>query len=203
MKILIFADIHGNLNILHRLKRQVKDEKVDLVLCPGDFTMMGCETRAVLSRLNMFKVPVFLIHGNHEEEEEIAKLATEYPNITFLHKQVIEHKGWWFGSYSTSGLREKYPDQEAWVKENHDRIAAAAKSGKLIWMDHPPPSDTTLDDIGEDWHVGSHSFRILIENYQPVYAFCGHLHETFGREEMIGKTIVINPGPRGKVIELD
>jgi Icc-related predicted phosphoesterase len=41
--------------------------------------------------------------------------------------------------------------------------------------------------------VGSSAVRRLIENYQPVLAIHGHIHES-GGERRIGETLCINPG---------
>lgn len=164
---------------------------------------MGQQLKAIMSRINMFHVPVYLIHGNHESVEEIEAIIKLYPNITFLHGKIQEFNGWWFGAYGTSGLRDHYEDFEQWAKEHDKDIMNAAKTNKLIWMDHSPPYNNKTDMLAEDWHVGSQTLRAFIEKYQPLYVFCGHLHETFGYEDMIGETIVINPGPRGKIIELE
>ena len=202
MKVLVFTDIHGNLNVLHMLRQKAVEENADLVLCAGDFTVMGQQQSAILSRLNLFRVPVFLIHGNHENEEELVRELPNYPNITFLHKKIIQRDGWWFGSYATSGMGEQYPDQEHWVAEHGQEIAAAAATGKLVWLDHPPPANTSCDELAEEWHVGSISLRKLIEKHQPAYVFCGHLHENFGKEDRIKNTRVVNPGPVGKILNV-
>lgn len=201
MKLLIFTDLHGDLNMLHKQKARIKEENIDLVLIPGDISMMGRQLKPLLSRLNTFKVPILIIHGNHEDEEEFEFLVSKFDNITYLHKKIIEINGWWFGAYSTCGLREEYPEQEEWVAKNHDKLIKA--ENKLIWMDHPPPRDTFVDELELNWHVGSYSLRRFIEKYTPTYVFCGHIHETFGREDMVNDTIIINPGPIGTVIELD
>jgi uncharacterized protein len=41
--------------------------------------------------------------------------------------------------------------------------------------------------------VGSTAVRRLIENYQPLLAVHGHIHES-GGERKIGQTLCINPG---------
>lgn len=198
MKLLHFTDPHGNLNVMTKIRLQSKD--VDVILMTGDLTLMGRDLNAFLSRLNMCKAPVLIIHGNHEEEEEMKVYCAQYDNVTFLHKQFVQIQGIWFGAYATSGLRDSYPEQEAWVKKHAEEI----KSKKpLIWLDHAPPKDTATDKLAEDWHAGSISLRKFIEEFQPMYVFHGHFHETFGQEDMIGNTVIINSGPSGKIIEVN
>ena len=44
--------------------------------------------------------------------------------------------------------------------------------------------------------------RDAILELKPDIHICGHIHETQGIEEIIGKTRVINVGKSGKIIEL-
>ena len=73
---------------------------------------------------------------------------------------------------------------------------------------HVPPYDTGLDTanelnpdltlryVGGSPHpipVGSHAVRQLLEEYQPLLALHGHIHESKG-EVRIGRTLALNPG---------
>jgi uncharacterized protein len=73
---------------------------------------------------------------------------------------------------------------------------------------HVPPFDSGLDRATEldaefrpvlkggvphEIPVGSHAVRQIIEEYQPVLAVHGHIHECRG-ETRIGRTLVVNPG---------
>lgn len=49
---------------------------------------------------------------------------------------------------------------------------------KTIYVIHTPPSNTPLDIIGNEKHVGSFSVRDFIEKYQPYLTLHGHIHET-------------------------
>jgi Icc-related predicted phosphoesterase len=51
-------------------------------------------------------------------------------------------------------------------------------------------------------HVGNKDFRSFIERIKPNLVICGHIHETAEKKDKIGKTIVINPGWEGVVVEL-
>lgn len=198
MKILHFTDPHGNLNVMRKIQAQSAD--VDVVLMTGDLTLMGRDLRKLLTFLNTCVAPVLVIHGNHEDEDEMRTACSELDNVTFLHEQFVNVKGYWFGAYATSGLRENYPEQEAWVAEHADEIRAKKP---LIWLDHAPPRDTKMDELAEDWHAGSVSLRAFIETFQPLYVFHGHFHETFGMEDMVDDTVIINSGPSGRVVELE
>jgi Icc-related predicted phosphoesterase len=67
---------------------------------------------------------------------------------------------------------------------------------------HAPPRETELDRIREGVDGGSHSVREFIEANQPDYFFCGHIHEAEGSRIKMGKTIAVNVGKRGYLLEL-
>lgn len=94
----------------------------------------------------------------------------------------------------------------------YERIAAMASESRdperLVAVVHPPPRDTKLDqapaidgefrlqsDAGgvRMMSVGSTAVRRFVEEQQPLLGLHGHVHESRG-EEMIGRTLCINPG---------
>jgi len=197
MKILVFTDPHGNLNLLEQHKETSK--KVDAVLISGDLTYAGQDLEHILTTLNKFHAPVYVIHGNHEDEEELGMLCEPLENVIFVHKKILPLGDFHIGAFSTSGMRTKYPEFEEWAQKHEKEIKNCKQ---LLWMDHPPPYDTVLDELDADWHVGSKSLREFIEKFAPKYVSCGHIHETFEQEDSIKDTIIINSGPVGRVIEL-
>ena len=48
------------------------------------------------------------------------------------------------------------------------------------------------------WPAGYEDLGIL----KPDLVISGHLHETAGKEDKIGKTRLINPGPFGKILDV-
>ena len=70
---------------------------------------------------------------------------------------------------------------------------------KKLMVTHIQPSDSILC-LGM-W-PGSSGVKKAIHEFQPDVHVCGHIHETHGIEEMIGKTRVMNVGKTGKIIEL-
>jgi Icc-related predicted phosphoesterase len=79
---------------------------------------------------------------------------------------------------------------------------------RAIFNLHAPPYDSGLDTAAElredltvvfesgvprEIPVGSTAVRQLIEEYQPLLALHGHIHESRG-ETMIGHTLAVNTG---------
>ena len=96
--------------------------------------------------------------------------------------------------------------------ELYARLDALAKQvsdpRRAVFMIHVPPHDSGLDTapiLDENLRptisagdvlrgpVGSTAVRRIIEDYQPVVAIHGHIHES-GGERKIGNTLCINPG---------
>ena len=42
-----------------------------------------------------------------------------------------------------------------------------------------------------------------IKEVNPLLVVCGHIHESAGNIDRVGNTILINPGPVGRVINLE
>ena len=55
-------------------------------------------------------------------------------------------------------------------------------------------------------HFGSKLARRIINLYQPILSFGGHIHESCGKDK-IGRTTLINPGAahegKGAIIDID
>ncbi len=70
-------------------------------------------------------------------------------------------------------------------------------------MFHVPPFNTKLDMLYDASHVGSKAVREFIEKFQPLLTLHGHIHESprmSGQfNEMIGRTMSINPGSENMV----
>ena len=198
MKLLAFTDIHANMQLMERIKRVVKQEQVDLAVCTGDFTVFGSSTKKIMTALNDLGCPLVLIHGNHEDEDEVEHLLPQFKNIHYAHMKVVDLKGLRFIGFGGHGFRRQEPELEMLEKE-----LAKQFDGKTIFLCHAPPYNTTLDEVDADWHVGNESLTNLIRRRKPMLVLCGHIHETFHRHDTLAGTTLINPGPDGEIIEVD
>ena len=53
-----------------------------------------------------------------------------------------------------------------------------------------------------DEHCGNKDIRKFIDKIKPDLVISGHLHENAGKEDKIGKSRILNPGPTGMLINL-
>ncbi len=203
MRIYAFTDLHGDSRALRAVQRAVKENEPDAVVMTGDLTIFEHELSPLLSRLHLLKKPVLIVHGNHESAERMRRACARFPRLRFIHKEFLQLGGYTFIGFGGGGFEERYPELEALQKRKSWRLLDWSK---VIFLSHAPPFGTALDDVGgkgEEWHVGSKTLRKLIEKRQPLLVLAGHIHDCFGASDLIGATRCENPGPEGKLYDLD
>ncbi len=204
MRIYAFTDLHGDTRALREVKRAVKETKPDLVVCMGDLSFFEHELKALLSRVNILKVPVIMLHGNHESERAMRKACAPFSRITFLHKEFLQVRDYFFAAFGGGGFEERYPELEELLKRKAWKLLDWSRT---VFLSHAPPYGTTLDDVGdaddEPWHVGSKSLQKLVKAKKPLLVLAGHIHECFETSDTVGPTLCENPGPVGRLYDLD
>jgi len=198
MKFLAFVDLHQSFEEILILKE--KSNEVDFIICLGDFTIFGNNVENLLEILNDFGKKIYLIHGNHEDEKELSSLCKNYKNIEFVHKKIIEINNKIFVFYGGGGFSKFEPEFKRLVKRNKKLLDS---NSDLILCTHAPPLNTKMDRISEGWHVGIKDFKDFIKNYSPSLSISGHIHESYKKKQILGKSLLVNPGGDGEVFEID
>ena len=199
MKILAFTDIHGSLLALKRIGQKMKSQKPDLLVCAGDVSIFEHGIIGILRRLNKLNKKVIIIHGNHEDDSTFRKLSKSFKNINFVHKNHFIADNVLFLGYGGGGFSVVDKEFEKIANSKFKKIIKINKDKKIILITHAPPYKTRLDRLIQG-HCGNKSIRQFVEKTKIDFLICGHLHENFGKEDKIGKTKIINPGPFGKII---
>jgi uncharacterized protein len=199
MKLLVFADLHGEVHLIKQIMEKAKESKPDILVCGGDLSNFVHNLNPFTEALNTLELPVLMLHGNHESEHDINILSQKYKNIINLHKGAYEKDNFIFFGHGGGGFSRR--------DEEFERIAVKFRKDldpekHLIFLTHAPPYDTKLDDMGMTGNVGSKSYREFIEQTQPILNISGHIHDNFGKKDKIGKTIVLNPGNKGLIINI-
>lgn len=192
MKILAFVDLHGRMRFLSKLKS--KAEKADVIVCAGDFTVFQAGMRRILSAFNRLGKKVLLVHGNHEDDRAVEDACSGLGNIVFIHKKSYAVGNYLFIGYGGMGFSAADSGFERFSKR-------FVGKKNVVLVTHAPPHNTKLDSVWGN-HQGNKSITSFIRQAKPLLAVCGHLHENEGKEDNIGKTRVINPGPGGKMVEI-
>lgn len=198
MKVLAFTDLHTDLKILKQLDTKVKE--ADLILCSGDIAWLGDGAKEMIKHFENWNKPMLLIHGNHESKEEIKSFTKKSENVEFIHKKVVIKEDMMIIGHGGEWYNQTSPDFEAWTIKLQEEITKKNPK-KIILIVHMPVYNTKIDYI-HSAHRGNKSYRKFIEKFQPNLVLMGHFHETFHFRDIIGKSLLLNPGPDGEFIEL-
>lgn len=198
MKFLTFVDVHQQKEVLQQLLQRARQDDIDFVVCAGDFSTFGRGLRNVLESFSSLGKPFYVIPGNHEEHlPEWDQLVSSFPQVISLHHRAVPIGKYLFLGYGGNGFHQEDAEFRKMARQWYGHY----KGKKIVLVTHAPPFATTLDLLGER-HVGQKDYRKFIERIQPKIAICGHLHETAGQQDHIGKTICIHPGWEGMIVEL-
>jgi len=140
----------------------------------------------------MLNVPVFYVHGNHDEI--YLKRAPE--GCENIDGRLVEFKGKRIlglgGSIRYSEGRFQFTEKE--MEKRIRRLYFKLRKGVDIVVAHSPPAG--IHETGDLAHRGFKAFLQLIMKYQPKYFLHGHTHMNYvynsKRITEVGKTKVIN-----------
>jgi Icc-related predicted phosphoesterase len=196
-KLLIFSDIHNDWKTLERHM----SAEADYYIAAGDqLTWSKGEYRCgqILERR---AGKVYVLPGNHESAEQIDGLCARF-GLHNLHERHIEVGRWQVAGLGYSSPTPFNTPGEYSELQIAERLQRFADLEPLVLICHAPPFDTALDQIRPGLHAGSRAVREFIDQRQPSYFFCGHIHEAEGVEVRLGETLAKNVGKRGHVLEL-
>ena len=198
MKILAFSDLH-----LARARAADLVEastNADLVVGAGDFCNMRQGLDEAMALLSGIAAPFVTVPGNAESVEELRDAA--FPGMTVLHGSGAEVAG-----IRLFGLGYAVPETPfgGWScdlsEAQAESMLAECVAADILVVHSPPKGVADLTSQGVS--VGSVAIHAAIERIQPEYAFCGHIHDSWGKTGKIGRTQVVNLGPRLNWYEVD
>lgn len=200
LKILAASDLHGDSRITKRLALRAEKEKVDLVVLCGDLTGFK-ESKDLIKPFKDKGQKVLLLPGNWDSFATTDFLAQLY-GVTNIHGYSAVYEGVGFfgaGSSSTAlGPRSGISENELFktLEKAHSGLKGIEKK---VMLTHMHPSGGISEMTG---FRGSDSIHKAIRKFKPDLLLHGHIHETFGMEDKIGKTKVINVGRDGVILEI-
>ncbi|HAX42910.1 MAG: metallophosphoesterase [Bryobacteraceae bacterium] len=197
MKLLVFSDIHGDLAALERLLAI----EADYYIAAGDLANFAKGLDKAAAVLASRKDRVWLLPGNHEHETATSALCAEH-GFGDLHRNSFEAEGWHVAGLGHSNPTPFDTPGESPESELAERLEPFATLDPLILVCHCPPKGCALDEAGPGLHFGSTAIASFIERVQPEWFFCGHIHEAAGRKATFGRTIGINAGKKGWLLEV-
>ena len=195
MRVLAFSDIHRDLRQAGRLAERARD--VDVVLAAGDLASVHRGLEEVIEVLAVIETPTVLVAGNNETDAALRAACVGWSAAHVLHGQGVEIDG-----VSFFGLGGGVPvtpwdwSFDLTEEEAAERLAGCPRGAVLVV--HSPPKG----HVDGSRRLGSQAVLEAIEDKQPRFAVCGHIHEAAGEQDTIGESRVLNVGPSGIVLDL-
>jgi uncharacterized protein len=197
VKIFLFSDIHGDLKSLQRIVAQ----PADLFICAGDFATFGKGLERCGEVLAPLGDRLWVLPGNHETHNDTRAFCIRHGFVDF-HRQVRKVGATKWAGLGYSNITPFKTPGEYSEEQIAEALAAFDGIDNLYLVVHFPPFNTALDEFAPGKHAGSPTLRAWVERAKPAFLFCGHIHETAGKSEMLGATKCINVGKQGYALEI-
>lgn len=188
MKFLVFTDLHQKASVVDKINEVIERSGAEFVVCLGDVTDFGTGADAA-GILSSIKSKVYAIPGNCDPldfAESIADVAVD------MHGNAAEVGGYRLVGLGGSNVTIFNTPFELDEDDLYDGLDGISEEG-MILMTHAP-SYGILDQIPSGQSVGSPAVRRIVDEYRPILAMSGHIHEAFGVVVSDGTTF-LNPGP--------
>ena len=188
MRFLVITDLHQNTDMIDRFNGIIREKGAEFVLFLGDVTDFGTGEQAadIISRIES---KVYVIPGNCDPldlPEKIRDVAID------MHGNAADIGGYRLVGLGGSNITIFHTAFELEEDALYDGLKRNACEG-MILMTHAP-SVGILDEIPSGANVGSPAIKKIVDEYHPILALSGHIHEAIGCKVVDGTTFV-NPGP--------
>ena len=188
MRLLVITDLHQKKSGLSWINAQIEKNNIEAVLFLGDVTDMGTakEGAEIISGI---KSKVYFIPGNCDPRDimdEVSKVAVD------MHGKKADLGGHALVGIGGSNVTPFGTPFELTEDELYNGLKKNASEG-MILMTHCP-SLGILDKVPDGPHVGSAAIKRIVDEFHPILALSGHIHEDIGLKTIDG-TVFCNPGP--------
>lgn len=199
-KIFAVGDLHGDSNLAKKMAKKALEEKVDLIIIPGDLTWFDSEFKDIIKPFTEINKEILLVPGNHEPNSTIDFLAEIYPKTKNIDgNYFVKNDVGIFGAGYCSNIGMFNVSEERIFEKlsgSHEKIKNLKKK---IMVTHEHPAEGEAHKAGFE---GSEAIKKAIDKFQPDFLISGHIHEFGGLQEKMGKTQVLNVARKGAIFEI-
>lgn len=192
MKLLAFSDLHRDQDAAQMIVDACRD--ADLVIGAGDFATRGEGATETLEILKKCLAPVILVHGNHDDPNEISRYCESWQDGHYLHGNAVTIGGQpFFGLGGEIPSRNSYPWNASETEAQATELLNHCPEDAILITHTPPLGVADLQNNGE--HEGSAAIHAATSDQKPKLVLCGHIHNAWGMQGCVGSTRVHNLGP--------
>ena len=198
MKIFATSDTHNDKIILQKLKQFTdNNDNFDYIIHCGDIGGKDKNTRSLIefgqhqkeqyeNFINQFPNIIHILGNDDWFETENNMHINKYPDYFYYNYDIVSFELVHITPFNTN---REANENKIWYELNKLNANFPINSDSII-IAHDPPYDC-LDMTSRNIKVGSKSVREYIEKREPKLWLCGHIHESFGVNN-IGDTGVFN-----------
>ena len=198
MRLLAFSDLHTDLSAARRLVGCAR--YADVVVGVGDFASIHSGLEETIGALQEIDQPAVLVPGNNETADALRNACDGWSSAIVLHGEATEIDGVAFFGLGAGVPITPWDWSFDLSEDEAAELLEACPEGCVLAVHSPPYGHVDQSRSGE--HLGSESVLRSIESRRPKVTLCGHVHDQWGRESMIGMTRVINLGPEGTTLDV-
>ena len=198
MKLLAFSDLHRDLAQAAQLVEM--SAEADVVIGAGDFASVHEGLEETIDALAAIEKPTVLVPGNNETADALRVATGNWSAATVLHGERTSCDGIEFYGLGAGVPITPWDWSFDLDDEQANEMLAPCPEGAVLVLHSPPKGHCDASGSGE--HFGSDALLRAIEQKRPCLAVCGHIHESWGCESLVGETPVRNLGPKGTWIDV-
>ena len=178
MKFLVITDLHQNVPMIDRINAEIERSGAEFVLFLGDVTDFGTGEQAadIISKIGS---KVYAIPGNCDPldlPQKIGGVAVD------MHGNAADVGGYRLVGLGGSNITIFHTAFELEEEDLYEGLRKNACEG-MILMTHAP-SYGILDEIPSGANVGSPAIKRIVDEFHPILALSGHIHEGHRRHHL-------------------
>jgi Icc-related predicted phosphoesterase len=197
MRLLAFSDLHRDVGRARDLVAMA--DGADVVIGAGDFASLRLGLGGIIDELSSISKPVILVPGNNERETALWRAASVFADARVLHGTGVSIDGHDFFGLGYGVPPTPFPWSVDLSEERAAEALAPCPAGAVLIVHSPPFGHV---DMAFGRHLGSRAILDTIVSKAPPLAICGHIHQCWGQESRVGDSLIVNVGPRGRMLSI-
>lgn len=183
MKLAVFSDIHGNIQGLEAVLKDIETRSADIIWCGGDLVGYGANPGEVVEEIQRQGIPTIM--GNYDDGIGYFRIACgcDYPNNAAMER----------GQRSIAWTKEHTTEAHKGYLRNLPYKLQREIEGHQVVLVHGSP-DVLNEYLKED--VADEVFQKHLDSTRADVLIFGHTHKPF-HKVLNGKHLV-NSGSTGK-----
>ena len=185
MRLGIISDIHGNLNALEAVLKELENKNIDKIICLGDLIGGAPKSEEVVQKMIQIKDRLIVVRGNREKYIIEGMPIVVHDEKMKISKEQLEYQEWLKNQLTDSSKDYIYSLPKEIIYEVED---------KKIYISHYP--------MNEDGSFRKHIKKANVEENKEMFCgidadiyLYGHTHvEIYNKQN---NKLYINPGALG------